>query len=169
MAVDELAIAALPTLLWNPTSNCPLERPSRRAPHRTVSLSRPPPPRRRRRRPLLERGARPFTTMSRPSVLSSAFHAYGQHPHAHSHYAGAVHHSGPAQLTYRQPQPLPMPPSELASGYNTGLHLHTGHHQHGRSTAIVNMSAAAYLASDDELAQLQKLSNEYEPEATVSA
>jgi ubiquitin thioesterase protein OTUB1 len=98
--------------------------------------------------------------MSRPSVLASAFHPYGQN----HHYAGAAHHSAPAQLTYRQPQPpLSMRPPELASGYNTGLHLHTGHH-HGR----INMSGPQYMASDDELAQLQKLSNEYEPEATVS-
>jgi ubiquitin thioesterase protein OTUB1 len=98
--------------------------------------------------------------MSRPSVLSSAFHPYGPQ----SHY---VDHSGRAQLTYRQPQPLPLRPPELAPGYNTGLHLHTGHH-HGRNSNV-NMSAPAYMASDDELAQLQKLSNEYQPEATVSA
>ena len=46
-------------------------------------------------------------------------------------------------------------------------HQHTGQLQHGR-TATLSMADPAYLASDEEIAHLQKLSNEYEPEATVS-
>ena len=56
------------------------------------------------------------------------------------------------------------------AGFN---HQHIGQHQlqfqHGRPT---NFTMAAdptnYMASDDDLAHLQKLSSEYEPEATVS-
>jgi ubiquitin thioesterase protein OTUB1 len=102
--------------------------------------------------------------MDRPSGLSSAS---SFHPYAH-HYAGAAHHMhpGPAQLTYRQPQPQP----QLAAGYNTGLHLHTqataGHHHPCTATSLLTMSGPAYMPSDEELAHLQKLSNDYEPEAT---
>jgi ubiquitin thioesterase protein OTUB1 len=58
-------------------------------------------------------------------------------------------------------------------------HQLTGHHQHGRSqnqnhnhnhshSHNHNLTMAdPYLASDEELAHLQKLSSEYEPEATV--
>lgn len=98
--------------------------------------------------------------MSRQPVLASAFVPYG---HAQSHYEGVV----ASGLTYRAP-PLPMrPPPELTSGYNT-QQQHTGHHHHGR-TSTVSMSGPAqpYMPSDEELAHLQKLSSEYEPEATV--
>lgn len=87
--------------------------------------------------------------MSRPTVLNS-FHAYGQHAPF-----GNVVHPGPM---YR----LPMRPPELPAGYN---HQHTGHHAR---TSTVRMSGPAYMPSDEELAHLQKLSNEFEPEATVS-
>jgi ubiquitin thioesterase protein OTUB1 len=44
-------------------------------------------------------------------------------------------------------------------------HQHTGHH--GR-TSTVRMAGNSYMPSDEEYAQLQKLSNEFEPDATVS-
>ena len=61
-------------------------------------------------------------------------------------------------------------------------HQHTGQHQHqhgrhqnhnhnqnlNQNLNHLTMADPAYMASDDELAQLQKLSSEYEPEATVS-
>jgi hypothetical protein len=71
---------------------------------------------------------------------------------------------------------LPHPGHLLHHGHLLHGHpLHHGHHGHGSDRIIhgssthVNMSdPAAYMASDEELAQLQKLSNEYEPEITVS-
>ncbi|EAT92473.2 hypothetical protein SNOG_00978 [Parastagonospora nodorum SN15] len=65
------------------------------------------------------------------------------------------------------------------AGFNHHQHQHTGHHhhQHGRSqhqhphphqNINLNISAMAepYMASDEDMAHLQKLSSEYEPEAT---
>ncbi|KAF2270788.1 cysteine proteinase [Lojkania enalia] len=99
--------------------------------------------------------------MSRPQVLTSSFHHhYGQPAF------DAVVHPG---VSYR---PLPMRAhahshahahahaAELPAGYHQ---QHTGHH--GR-TSTVRMSAPAYIPSDEELAHFQKLSNEYQPEAT---
>jgi ubiquitin thioesterase protein OTUB1 len=61
------------------------------------------------------------------------------------------------------------------AGFNHHQHQHTGHHQHGRSqnhnqNQHHNLSTMAdpYMASDEQMAHLQKLSSEYEPEATVS-
>lgn len=87
--------------------------------------------------------------MSRPTVMSS-FHHYAQAPF------DSVVHSGPM---YRQ---LPMRPPELPAGYSQ---QHTGHH--GR-TSTLRMSGPGYVLPEEELAQLQKLSSDYEPEATVS-
>jgi hypothetical protein len=102
------------------------------------------------------------------------------------HYAAAAaaaamtHHSGGAFA-----RPLPMGAPVLApAGFNHHPQ-HTGHHQHGRihsqnqnqsqnlnlnqnQNHALAMAASAYMASDEELAHLQKLSSEYEPEATVS-
>jgi ubiquitin thioesterase protein OTUB1 len=72
---------------------------------------------------------------------------------------------------------MPMRPPELTSGYNSaGLDqcLHSGHghgHHHAAvanntASSMLTMSGPAYMPSDEELAQLQKLSNEFEPEAT---
>ena len=88
--------------------------------------------------------------MSPPSVLSSSFHAYA--PPAFSSVV-------PPALSYR---PLPIRPPELPAGYSQ---QHTGHHSRA---STVRMSGPAYMPSDEELAQLQKLSSEYEPEITVS-
>jgi ubiquitin thioesterase protein OTUB1 len=80
-------------------------------------------------------------------------------------------------------RPLHMRAPVLApAGFNH--HQHTGqlqhhHHQHGRSQAhnqnhnhnqslSLAMADPAYMASDEEMAHLQKLSSEYEPEASVS-
>jgi ubiquitin thioesterase protein OTUB1 len=107
--------------------------------------------------------------MSRPQVLNG-FHHYGQppfdellhqqHAQAHTH---AHAHPGPMYRPHPVPSLSMRAPEHPAAGYN---HQHTGHH--GR-TSTVPMSDPAYLAADDELAQLQKLSSEYEPETTVSA
>ncbi|KAF2467200.1 cysteine proteinase [Lindgomyces ingoldianus] len=86
--------------------------------------------------------------MSRPSVLTHNYHSYPQ-PGFDS-----IVHTG---LSYR---PLPIRAPELSAGYNQ---QHTGHH--GR-ISTVRMSGPAYMASDEELANLQKLSSEYQPEVT---
>ncbi|KAF2192580.1 cysteine proteinase [Zopfia rhizophila CBS 207.26] len=87
--------------------------------------------------------------MSPPAVLSSSYHSYAQPTFDH------IVHPG---LSYR---PLPIRPPELPGGYNQ---QHTGHH--GRTSTVRMSGPAAYMASDEELAQFQKLSNEYEPEVT---
>ncbi|KAF2741414.1 cysteine proteinase [Polyplosphaeria fusca] len=91
--------------------------------------------------------------MSRPSVLAAGFHAYP--PPAFEH---VVHHHHPG-VSYR-PLPTSRPP-ELPAGYSQ---QHTGHH--ARTATQVRMSGPAYMASDEELAQLQKLSQDYQPETT---
>ena len=62
-------------------------------------------------------------------------------------------------------QQLPFRPPELAS---------TRYQQHPHAdpfnyTSSARMSDPAFLTPEEEYAQLQKLSNEYEPEATVSS
>jgi len=122
--------------------------------------------------------------------VSTGFHAHAHgHAHAgqygvpaqsHGQYTGLVH-SGPSFA-----RPLHMRAPVLApAGFNhhqhTGQHQHPHphQHQHGRSQAHdhnhnhgqnlnLAMAEPAYMASDEEMAHLQKLSNEYEPEATVS-
>jgi ubiquitin thioesterase protein OTUB1 len=109
--------------------------------------------------------------MSRPSVMTGGFHPHGVgHGHAHhcghygvhaqSAYGNAVH-SG---LTYGRPLPIRAP--VLPPAFN---HQHTGQHQHqhGRSSTF-NMADPAFMTAEEEHAYLQKLSSEYEPEATVS-
>jgi ubiquitin thioesterase protein OTUB1 len=96
--------------------------------------------------------------MSRPTLLNG-FHHYAQMPFG----SGVV----PAGPMYR----LPMRAPELAAGYHQHQHQHTqqqhtGHYL-GRASNL-RMSGPAYMPSDEELAQLQKLSNEYDPEPTVS-
>jgi ubiquitin thioesterase protein OTUB1 len=76
-----------------------------------------------------------------------------------------AHHSA---LSFARPLPMRAPVLAPA-GFN---HLqHTGHHQHGRiqiQNHNLTMADPAYMASDEDMAHLQKLSSEYEPEATVS-
>lgn len=136
--------------------------------------------------------------MSRQPVLTGFLpHAHG-HPHPHqlplqhqaqhqhqhhgqqghygsvngvaalSHYEGVVH-SG---LAFARPLPIRAP--VLAPAAFT--HQHTGQLQHlqvqhGRDTtpSLTMADPSAYMPSDEELAHLQKLSSEYEPEATVSS
>lgn len=73
-------------------------------------------------------------------------------------------HSGPPFARQR-----PMRAPVLApAGFN---HQHTGQHQHPIShgrIANLTMADPVYMATDEEIAHLQKLSSEYEPEATVS-
>jgi ubiquitin thioesterase protein OTUB1 len=121
--------------------------------------------------------------MSRPTVMAG-FHGHGQaHAGQHygvpaqSHYTAMVHHSG---MPFARPLPMRAPVLAPA-GFDHHNHQHqlAGHHQHGRShnhNLNLNQShthaqhlamANPYMASDEEIAHLQKLSSEYEPEATV--
>lgn len=79
--------------------------------------------------------------------------------HAQSAYGSAVH-SG---LTYGRPLPIRAP--VLAPAFN---HQHSGQHQHGR-TSTFSMADPAFMTAEEEHAYMQKLSSEYEPEATVSS
>lgn len=108
--------------------------------------------------------------MSRPSVMTGGFHPLGVgHGHAHhgGHFGG-VH----AQSAYGNPvhshltyvPPLPIRAPVLPPAFN---HQHTGQHQHGR-TSTFNMTDPAFMTAEEEHAYMQKLSSEYEPEATVS-
>jgi hypothetical protein len=107
---------------------------------------------------------------------------------AQSHYAAMAHHSG---LSFARPLPMGAPVLAPA-GFNHPQH--TGHHQHGRIHHQIQnqgqhlhhaqrsqnhthnhnhhphlaMADSAYMASAEQLAHLQKLSSEYEPEASVS-
>ncbi|KAF3032259.1 hypothetical protein E8E12_003809 [Didymella heteroderae] len=105
--------------------------------------------------------------MSRPSIMTGGFHPHGVgHGHAHhgghygvhaqSAYGNAVH-SG---LTYGRPLPIRAP--VLPPAFN---HQHTGQHQHGR-TSTFSMADPAFMTAEEEHAYMQKLSSEYEPEAT---
>jgi ubiquitin thioesterase protein OTUB1 len=108
----------------------------------------------------------------------SVFHGHG-HGHGHagqhygvpaqSHYTSSMVHSG---HSFARPLSIRAPVLAPAS-FNHHQHQHTGHHQHGRNqnhSQNLHLSAMAdpYMASDEEIAHLQKLSSEYEPEATVS-
>jgi hypothetical protein len=94
------------------------------------------------------------------------------HPNAHALYRSQLPMRADLPAGYSQPHPGHL----LHHGHLLHGHLlHHGHHGHGSDRIIhgssthINMSdPAAYMASDEELAQLQKLSNEYEPEITVS-
>lgn len=113
--------------------------------------------------------------MSRSAMLTGSFypHSHGQHGHygvhAPNHYDGLIH---PGLAFARPPLPMCVPVLPPA-GFN---HQHTGQHQHqhqhphphGR-TSTFNMNESAYTPSDEEFAHLQKLSNEYQPDAIVSA
>jgi hypothetical protein len=102
--------------------------------------------------------------------MTGGFHPHGVgHSHAHhgGHYAG-VH----AQSAYGNPvhshltyvRPLPIRAPVLPPAFN---HQHTGQHQHGR-TSTFSMTDPAFMTAEEEHAYMQKLSSEYEPEATVS-
>ena len=90
--------------------------------------------------------------MSRPSVLSNNFHSYQPQPFPDPVLTSL------SSASYR-PVQLPLRPPELPAGYNTS-HITS-------RTSTIRMSGSAYIPEED-LAHLQKLSNEYEPEATVS-
>lgn len=88
--------------------------------------------------------------MNRQPVLSPNFHHYQAQP---------FHDPALASLSYRSFQLPHRSAAELPAGYNpTSL---------PPRPPAARMSYA--MTSDDELAQLQKLSNEYQPEATVSS
>lgn len=102
-------------------------------------------------RPRAPEPQRPDAAMNRQPVLSPNFHHY---PAQHFHDPALASVSA---LSYRSFQ-LPHRTAELPAGYNpTPL---------PPRPPAARMSYA--MASDDELAQLQKLSNEYQPEAAVS-
>jgi hypothetical protein len=112
--------------------------------------------------------------MSRPSVMTGGFqpHSVGHgHGHGHGHGLGHVHHGGHygvhAQSAYGSAahsglafgRPLPIRASVLPPAFNH-------QHQHGR-TSTFSMADSAFMTAEEE-AYMQKLSSEYEPEATVS-
>lgn len=106
--------------------------------------------------------------MNRQPVLTG-FHPHGHHHHPHAHVHQG-HYGVPAQSHYQSGLAFairaPVLPSGSYNHYHTGHHQHPGRqHQHQHRDPHLNM--AAY-PSDEEYAQLQKLSSEYEPEATVS-
>ena len=90
--------------------------------------------------------------MSRPSVLSNNFHSYQPQPFPDSALTPL------SSVSYR-PVQLPLRPPELSADYSTP-HITS-------RTSTIRMSGPAYIPEED-LAHLQKLSNEYEPELTVS-
>lgn len=157
--MDKLAIAVLPRTLWNSS----IQLPAAGARH-----ARPPPAARRQQsraeqsralalssRPRLRRAHRQPAEPAEPSpmAMSGGFQAYG---HAPGHY----HESA---LAFGAPH-LPFRPPELASARYQ--HPHADHFHY---TQTASMSDAPFLTPEDEFAQLQKLSNEYEPEVTVSS
>lgn len=91
--------------------------------------------------------------------MLTGYHPHGQHhPHAHLHQG---HYGVPAQNHYQGGLAFAIRAPVLAPGsYNH----HTGHHP-GHQHRNPHLNMAAY-PSDDEYAHLQKLSSEYEPEAT---
>jgi ubiquitin thioesterase protein OTUB1 len=113
--------------------------------------------------------------MSRPTVMGG-FHGHGQ-AHAGQHYgvpAQSHYNSIHSGLSFARPLPMRAPVLAPA-GFNHHQLQHTGHHQHGRSQNHnqnqqhhLSTMADPYMASDEQMAHLQKLSSEYEPEATVS-
>ena len=105
-------------------------------------------------------------TMNRRQPVLTGFHAHGHYGvSAPGHYESMAHSGAFARV------PMRAAPVLAPVGFTTHTHHqhHAGHHQpvfhrvSGRS-----MADAAYMPSEEEYAHLQKLSNEYEPEATVS-
>ncbi|KAJ4286110.1 hypothetical protein N0V90_013459 [Kalmusia sp. IMI 367209] len=85
-------------------------------------------------------------------AMSGGYHGYGHGPY------DALGHSG---LSFAAPLPLRPPELVSAAGYNNH---HPGQLHYRNATA--RMSDPAFLTPEDEFAQLQKLSSEYEPEVT---
>jgi hypothetical protein len=117
-------------------------------------------------------GAAPaFASHGHRVVHSQLQHLQGQHAHLDAHLNAHLNAHINAHALYRSQLPMR---ADLPAGYSQphpGHLLHHGHGSdriHGSSTHVSSMSDPAYMASDEELAQLQKLSNEYEPEVTVS-
>ena len=84
-------------------------------------------------------------------IAGGGFQAYGHAPSVYHESAlfGAPH--------------LPFRPPELASARYQSNNPHAFNY-----TATTRMSDPTFMAADDEFAQMQKLSNEYEPETTAS-
>lgn len=113
--------------------------------------------------------------MERQAV--STHYYYAHHPHPHQHY----HDPALASLAYRplqlpfeplQQHPSPTELAPAAGSLNPRQQQQQQHHiplrttrqqagQHARAMALYQGT------TDEELAELQKLSNEYEPEVTV--
>jgi len=90
----------------------------------------------------------------------AGFHGH-QYPHSHLHQG---HYRVPAQSHYQNGLAFAIRAPVLPPG---SFNHHTGHHHPGHQHRNPHLNMAAY-PSDDEYAHLQKLSSEYEPEATVS-
>jgi hypothetical protein len=95
----------------------------------------------------------------------------GFHPHGHYGVSAPGHYESMAHSGAFARVPMRAAPVLAPVGFTTQHHHqhHSGHHQpiyHGVSGR--SMAESAYMPSEEEYAHLQKLSNEYEPEATVS-
>lgn len=162
-------------LSWNPPCHCLLSwSPAFCSEHYSFFISTRTAPHRNRTATARQRTNSDcqLLTMSRPSVLTASFH----HPYSQQPFVDSVVH--PA-LSYRPtPQPLPLRPPEYSAGH---AHQHPHHayphnhqhldHHHARpqhpqqqQQPPVSMAGNAYMPTDEELAHLQKLSHEYDPE-----
>lgn len=108
---------------------------------------------------------------SHPHTQSRPRHHAHPHPHTHagpaSHYQAALQAQAQAHAHARLAfaRPLPTRAPVLAPARFT--HQPTGQLHHGRPQSLT-MADQPYMASDEDIAHLQKLSSEYEPDATVS-
>ena len=110
---------------------------------------------------------------TRHQSVPTASHFYTFHPHHQQHY----HDPALASLAYRPLQyplqQLPPAAGELSLAAASGFHVPTFRHQHvayrtRQQTRQDRAMASGYQGTtDEELAELQKLSNEYEPEVSV--
>lgn len=169
--------------MWNPSSNC---QPPQVTPLPLLpAQSRTPIEEPRLHRQTITPRCRSLLTMSRPSVMTGGFHPHSVgHGHGHGHGLGLglghVHHGGHygvhAQSAYGSAahsglafgRPLPIRAPVLPPAFNnqhTGQQQHQ--HQHGRASTF-SMADSAFMTAEEEHAYMQKLSSEYEPEATVS-
>ena len=94
------------------------------------------------------------------ALAHTSAHLYGAGIAASSHYPPTVH----SRLAFARPLPARDPALAPAAF----AHPPPAAAPHGCTAPLTMADPSAYLASDEELAHLQKLSSEYEPEASVS-
>jgi ubiquitin thioesterase protein OTUB1 len=105
--------------------------------------------------------ARPLP-MRAPVLVPAGFNHHPQHPQ-HTGHQQHQHHQHPHQHGRSSAQD---DSHHHNHNHNHGQQLHHHGHSHAHTHSIA--MADPYLASDEEMARLQKLSSEWEPEATVS-